>query len=492
MFKNKFLIIILVLAALVRFIGLSSLPASLNRDEAAIGYNAYSILKTGKDEHGQKFPLAFKSIGDYKMPLYIYATVLPVKLFGLNDFSIRFWSALSGLISVIAIYLITKKPLAALLMALNPWAIFYSRIAYEANFALALFLVGLWLILNKKFWGLIFWLLASLAYSSALIFIPLFFIPVFFFLKPKLTWSIAFTSLFVLIFISLWSVSSQKRNITVFSDPYLIDTYNHQRTLRYQENPLTTKLFFNKYIYFGGIVAKNYLNTFSPRFLIFKGDNHPWHQIPGVGNFYILEIIFAIIGLFKLKKNRLLFTSWLLLAPLASAITVDAPHSTRSLFLLPIILILASTGFHSLKLKKYLSLITLIYFINVFYVGYQYLKVYPAIAASSLPVGLKESLLKAKDYDGKIYLTGIHDSTYLYPLVYFPVDPQTFQQTAQWTGLDTLGFSDAYQFDRFTVVDSASDIKDPNVIIWPKSQSLPLPNLQTVYESTNYQVYVNN
>lgn len=445
------LLAIILLAILVRFVGLASLPPALNRDEAALGYNAYSILKTGKDEHGQKFPLAFKSIGDYKMPLYIYATIIPVKLFGLNDFSIRFWSAFAGVISVIMIYLITKKPLAALLMALNPWAVFYSRIAYEANLALALFLVGLWLLLNKKPLGFIFWLLSCLAYSSALIFIPLFFIFFYYRYHPKIIPSILFIALFSLIFIGLWQVSSQKKNITVFSDPYLIDTYNKERTLQYQINPLKTKFFYNKYVYFGKLVAKNYLKTFSPQFLVFKGDNHPWHQIPGVGNFYFIEIILALIGLLKLKKNRLIFFSWLLLAPLASAITIDAPHSTRSIFLLPIILILASDGLQ--KIKKFLPALALIYFINVAYVGYQYLKVYPLKAAGSLPVGLKEQLISLRNSSEPIYLTGIHDSTYLYPLVYLKIDPQLFQQTAVWTLPDTAGLTHAYQFANVTISD---------------------------------------
>ena len=445
------LLAIILLAVLVRFVGLSSLPPALNRDEAALGYNAYSILKTAKDEHNQFLPLAFKSIGDYKMPLYIYATIIPVKLFGLNDFSIRFWSALAGVISVIAIYLITQKPLAAFLMALNPWAVFYSRIAYEANLALALFLVGLWLLLKKKPLGFIFWLLASLTYSSALIFIPLFFILFYWRYHPKIIPSILFIALFGLIFIGLWQVSSQKQNITVFSDPYLIDTYNKARTLQYQTNPLKTKLFYNKYVYFGKLVAANYLKTFSPKFLVLKGDNHPWHQIPKVGNFYFIEIFLALIGLFKLKKHKLLFFAWLLLAPLASAITIDAPHSTRSIFLLPVILILASAGLQ--KVRKFLPAIALIYFINVAYVGYQYVKVYPIKAASSLPVGLKEQLISLRNSSEPIYLTGIHNSTYLYPLVYLPIDPQLFQQTAVWTLPDTAGLIHAYKFANVIISD---------------------------------------
>ena len=106
---KKIIWLIFILALLVRFINLNNFPPSLNRDEASIGWNAYSILETTRDEHGQFIPLAFKSIGDYKMPLYIYATTIPVKLFGLNNFSIRFWSALSGAISILALFYIVKS-----------------------------------------------------------------------------------------------------------------------------------------------------------------------------------------------------------------------------------------------------------------------------------------------------------------------------------------------------------------------------------------------
>ncbi|PJC80059.1 hypothetical protein CO009_02840, partial [Candidatus Shapirobacteria bacterium CG_4_8_14_3_um_filter_35_11] len=59
------LILIILLAVALRFWNINSLP-SLNPDEAALGYNAYSLLLTGKDEHGQAWPIHFKSFGDYK------------------------------------------------------------------------------------------------------------------------------------------------------------------------------------------------------------------------------------------------------------------------------------------------------------------------------------------------------------------------------------------------------------------------------------------
>ena len=56
----------------VRVVGLNSSPASINWDEASLGYNAYSLLKTGKDEYGNPWPVALRSFNDYKPALYSY------------------------------------------------------------------------------------------------------------------------------------------------------------------------------------------------------------------------------------------------------------------------------------------------------------------------------------------------------------------------------------------------------------------------------------
>ena len=90
------LILITLLAGLLRFWDLGSMPPSANWDEISHGYNAYSLLQTGQDEWGRSFPLIFRAFGDYKLPLYIYLTVIPVFLFGLNVFAVRFVSAPIG------------------------------------------------------------------------------------------------------------------------------------------------------------------------------------------------------------------------------------------------------------------------------------------------------------------------------------------------------------------------------------------------------------
>src|SRR3990167_1382093 len=100
---------ILALAFVLRVVGLSSFPPGFTPDEASFGYDAYSILKTGKDQWGKPFPLVLESFGDFKSPLYAYLTVPSVAAFGLNKFAVRFPNAILGTLAVLAAYLLAGK-----------------------------------------------------------------------------------------------------------------------------------------------------------------------------------------------------------------------------------------------------------------------------------------------------------------------------------------------------------------------------------------------
>src|SRR3989344_1420628 len=104
-----FLFCIILLATLLRFYQLGINPPSLDWDEASIGYNAYSILKTGADEYGNRLPLSFRSFDDYKPPVYIYLTVISVALFGLTEFAARFPTAVIGVLAVIVVYCLVQE-----------------------------------------------------------------------------------------------------------------------------------------------------------------------------------------------------------------------------------------------------------------------------------------------------------------------------------------------------------------------------------------------
>ena len=165
--KNWLLIIILVFAAILRLWQLGIIPPHLTPDEASLGYNAYSILKTGRDEYGELLPIVFRSFGDFKPGLYIYLTTPFVAILGLTELAVRLPSALAGILAVWLIYAISKQLyirkaskkfifknaeklalFGALLLAINPWHIHFSRGTWEFNLALTFTVAGIYFFLR--------------------------------------------------------------------------------------------------------------------------------------------------------------------------------------------------------------------------------------------------------------------------------------------------------------------------------------------------------
>jgi predicted membrane-bound mannosyltransferase len=145
---KKYLLLLVVTVLLgtgLRIWRLGDRPSGFTWDEAALGYNAYSLLKTGKDEYGKTLPIVLKSFGDYKPALYSYFLVPMTAIGGLNQFTTRLPSAVFGSLGIIVIFLLTSKMFgksaglaAAGLLTINPWAIQFSRGAWEANVNLVL------------------------------------------------------------------------------------------------------------------------------------------------------------------------------------------------------------------------------------------------------------------------------------------------------------------------------------------------------------------
>ena len=189
MTKSKiFLILILLLAFALRFWKLDSYPA-LNADEAAIGYNAYSLIQTGLVEHGNAWPIHFQSFNDYKPGLYFYLALPFVKVMGLNEWAVRIPGAFLGVLTVLLIYLLTHELfkdkklslISALFLAISPWHLQFSRGGWEVNTATFFIVLGTWLFIKfvngKKGINLILSLLAfSLSmycYHAARVVVPL-------------------------------------------------------------------------------------------------------------------------------------------------------------------------------------------------------------------------------------------------------------------------------------------------------------------------------
>ena len=110
---RRLLILALVIGSITRLLWLSRYPVGFTPDEAAFGYNAYSLLLTGRDEWGTSWWKLFftnlRSFGDYKLPLYAFLAVPTVKIFGLTEFAVRLPNAIFSVLAIGAIYLLANK-----------------------------------------------------------------------------------------------------------------------------------------------------------------------------------------------------------------------------------------------------------------------------------------------------------------------------------------------------------------------------------------------
>ena len=383
--KLIWLFFILLLAFFLRFYQLDQNPPSLNWDEVSHGYNAYSILKTGADEWGVSWPLVFKAYGDYKLPVYIYSTVLSIKAFGLNDWAVRLPSALAGVFSVLLTYFLFKKLfknhlgacLASLFLAISSWHLFLSRAAFEANLASFLVIGGIYFFLLglEKKWLLplsIFLLGLSVhTYYSARIFTPLILILLFFLYRIELfNWfkkrkkeSLLTGFLLLLFFVPLVISFVSPQGWARFKwvsvlDQGAINRINMARGSSSLPEPLP-RLVHNKATYFTLAYAKNYFSNFSPNYLFFKGGSNYQYNIPGEGIIYPILIPLILLGLYWLWRNRFqkgskLILAWWLLAIVPAAATQENPHVLRTILVLPVPYLLAALGFGQiwLWLKK--------------------------------------------------------------------------------------------------------------------------------------------
>lgn len=358
------LILILFVGLALRILWIDKSPPALNWDEAALGYNAYSLATTGKDEFGNTFPILLRSFDDYKPALYSYLTIPFIKIFGLNHLGIRAVSVISGVTIILFIYLIAdqifKKQkiglLSALLVATEPWSVHFSRVAFEANLGLALFLAGIYFLLKSQFinriaiLGTMFLALSAYAYhSQKTIFIPFFLGISFVFWwrikNNKKIWFVCIlTAIFLLLPISIQHIQHPE-TLDRFESTSIIKVWRSKTNDNQQ-----SYLYNNPYTLLLQETAARYLSYFSPVNLFVRGTPEPSQHISNFGMFYNFEFVFWTIGLFlllkKIRRLKFLVLS-LLIFPLPAVITWNWFYPARVLPLFSIFSILTAWGMES-------------------------------------------------------------------------------------------------------------------------------------------------
>ncbi|MDP2638378.1 MAG: glycosyltransferase family 39 protein [Candidatus Levybacteria bacterium] len=517
------LILIILIGIFLRFYQLGSNPPSLTWDEVSLGYNAYSILKTGSDEYGNRFPLSIRSFDDHKPPLYAYLAVPSIAIFGLNEFSVRLPSAIIGVLSVVAIYFLVKEFLqrwdkkhqelialaSALFLAISPWHLQFSRGAFEGNIGLFFLLVGILFFLKGLNRSNLFLLssfsfvLSIYSYHSFRLLVPLillFFGIIFWkkILKGKLYFIISILLLGLLVlpvyfsFIKTQDSSSRLSMVTIFSDPTVINSSIERLSLDKNNNDYIGSLIHNRRIVYSLAMAKNYFDHFNPDFLFFHGDGGLQHHAVEMGMLYLWDLPFIVIGLYFLfrKFDRYILTLVILflIAPLPASITTGTPHPIRAITLLAPFHIFSAIGFVFLTSKIlgmrkiiykviFLPAIILSLLLNFIYYMHQYYVHTPIEYGYFWQYGYKDALVYARENEAefdKIVMTYEYDQPYIYYLFYNKIDPLWYQKN--WDN-NKNGLVDRFERSigkyTFKNINYSKDIDIPNTLLIGTPKEIP-------------------
>jgi len=381
---------LILFATFVRIYHLTQTPPSLYWEEAALGYDAYSILKTGKDHHGQPFPtVAFRSFGDYKPSGYFYAIVPFEAILGLSPLAVRLPSAVAGVLTVVGISVLLRQFSQRLwpekklfyhqrtqllglgLASISPWLIQFSRAGWEVNLASCLLLWSVILVISalqsikilpRTLWLMLAAVLAvtsMYSYHATRVIAPVLlgslclgWLGTELFQKklslansrhlliPLLSSGIVAILFLAPLLFQLGNPATQQRfaETSITADGHYVTLSNQLRDL---DNSPASKIFSHRYLILASEVAAGFFRHFTPQFLFVTGDQNPRHSVQFFGIFYPSDSLLLGVGIVTLtglvwqKKQGwgliLFLILWLGVGILPAALTQATPHALRIL-----------------------------------------------------------------------------------------------------------------------------------------------------------------
>ncbi|MBP9669860.1 glycosyltransferase family 39 protein [Candidatus Woesebacteria bacterium] len=460
---NWLLVAILTIASLFRLPYLNTHMSSLYGDEIAIGYNALSIVKTGRDEFGRFMPLQFESWGDQKNPVYIYAVAFVQLFTGATPASVRIPSALAGIVAVYLTYRLVMllklgqgaALFSALLLSLTPWHIHISRGGYEANLALTLGLASVIYLLQKKnFLSVLMLVLSTYTYYTTKIFAPALLLLTWTWIvhveKPKIWlkpfikyWLGALVLAIPIIYLALFADGQARfKAINIFADKTVSARVIRDRNFFDDAKSFTAKVLENRFTYHYQDFFTYYLDNFSGQFLFVGGDSNLRYGLGNHGMLYLIDAPLILAGIILLySKNRkawLFLFAWLLLAPLATSL-VGRAYGLRSLVMLPVLQIFAGYSLHQLysqiNKSKIITisyiLLAICYALAVSIWTIRYIYQYPSYGKYWYDGAMYDSLQFAKEHEAQydqIIITQSYGEVSMYYAFYNQIDPRVYRQ----------------------------------------------------------------
>lgn len=462
-----FLAVIIIGAFALRVARLDSVPPGFYIDEASYGYNAYSILKTGMDEFGNRLPLYTPSFGTGKNPVQLYATVASEAAFGLNERAVRLPSAVFGTLAVLFTFLLAAELfadkriglIAALLLAVSPWSIIFSRCALE-TISLSCFITlgAYFLVLGlRKKWafaaaGAAFGI-SLYCYAPAFSFVPLLLLSFFAVYRSMLKGRGTAIALGMIIFAALavpHFVPGVKppEQLGHLKAEIVFNPAHDARSLtllKMSRVPGTDFLGRHPLLLRTAAVIRNYVSALSYNFLFTNGDTSTTRSsVPGFGVLHHAELLLLLAGLVfaALRRTRplIFIVAWLLLSPIGNSFTDQwVPNAGRNITTLPAFQILFAyallplfggasvdkSGAAANKggpriLQKAAIAICILLALNVFSFFNAYFKEYPRQSAAAWQYGFREAIAFADENESAYHDVVVSmNLNYSYVLVLF-------------------------------------------------------------------------
>jgi len=434
--KSSIAIIVFLALSAVMALGLrvykfGQIPVSTYIDETAIGLDALSIAKTGKDMHGGPWLQAIiPSYGDYKLPGYLYVSVIAAFFTQVPALVIRLPALFIGVLTPLVVGAVVyelftviekKKPtnvvkavalFSAFAVWTMPWSIHFSRVGFEGHlgqlFVSAAVYCALRAVKQPR------WFIASSILTAASIYtyystrfvIPVILLTIFIILglqKRLRLQHLVFgvlSSVLILVLLIPMQLSplykeSQRFRLSAQNVMHDMPAYvEYANELQEKDgNSFFSHVVHHRYVYLVKSFGKNVLEHLSPSYIFFVGDHNLRH---GTGNSGILlwaSIPFFAAGLYVLAKrywlSGFILLLWLGAALVPASVPIEVPHALRSLNALPVYAMILGIGmgelYHWLKRKKF-GLVVFCFFLvllagNLFFYLYDYSMVYPQRSA---------------------------------------------------------------------------------------------------------------
>ena len=469
-------------------------------DESSIGYNAYSVLKTGGDEYGE-FPLiSQRGYDDWRRSTYLFLTIPFIGLLGLNVVAVRLPAVILSVLTIWATYhivllLFSKRSafssgvafLTSFLLAISPWHIYISRLGHESNACLSFLLFGILFFLQgekNKSWrriliSMIFLTFSMVSYYSGQAFIPLFVAGLFFIFRKNLLSMVAadrkilvpFFALAVFIVPVFWAIFSPQALVrfqgTSTFKPEVHSKMFGQRVILWnkavENKDIIGMIVYHRHLFPLVVFAEGYFSHFNPKWLFTNSFSEPF-KAPHTGLLNLWEAPFIIMGIFVLvfskfadQKNKKLVFLWFLLAPIPAAIATQAPHAMRFYNSLPLWQMFTAFGLSYIfyrfrNLKFFMSIIFIFMAISgLLFFCRDYFVNFPKEQSSSFHYTLSKTIpyvLSIEDSYDKIIFSNQENlyQSYMLLLFHSKYNPLLYQQQG---GTISGGFAQTHKFGKY-------------------------------------------